>query len=71
MLRKNFLKEKLESGKVVLGTWSIIPSTIVIDIIASANLDFIIIDSEHAPTSFETAQNMVITCESRSVDRYS
>ncbi len=67
MLRKNFLKEKLESGKVVLGTWSIIPSTIVIDIIASANLDFIIIDSEHAPTSFETAQNMVITCESRSV----
>ncbi len=67
MLRKNFLKEKLEAGKTVIGTWAIIPSTITIDIIASTGLDFIIIDAEHGPISFETAQEMAITCESREV----
>lgn len=67
MLRKNFLKEKLALGQVVIGTWSIVPSVVVTDIIASTGLDFIIIDSEHGPINFETAQNMVITCESRNV----
>lgn len=67
MLRTNFLKQKLESGKSVLGTWAIIPSTVTTDIIASSGLDFIIIDAEHGPISFETAQNMAMVCESRGV----
>lgn len=67
MLRRNFLKEKLKSGAAVIGTWSIIPSAVVADIIAGAGLDFIIIDSEHGPINFETAQNMVIACESHQV----
>jgi 4-hydroxy-2-oxoheptanedioate aldolase len=67
MLRKNFVKEKLKSGKNVLGTWSIIPSIIVSDIIASTGIDFIIIDSEHGPVTYEIAQNLVIACESRNV----
>ncbi|RNC86065.1 MAG: aldolase [Balneola sp.] len=67
MFRENFLKKKLEAGEFVLGTWAIIPSVITVDIMASAGLDFIIIDAEHGPISFETAQNMVIACESRGV----
>ena len=67
MLKKNFLKEKLSKGQTVIGTWSNVPSLIVTDIIASTGIDFIIIDSEHGPINFETAQNMVITCESRNV----
>ena len=67
MLRTNFLKEKLNSGKIVIGTWSVIPSIVVSDIIASSGMDFIIIDSEHGPITFETAQNMIIACESRGV----
>jgi 4-hydroxy-2-oxoheptanedioate aldolase len=67
MLRKNFLKEKLQRGDVVLGTWAIIPSAVTVDIISSAGLDFVIIDAEHGPISFETAQEMVISCESREV----
>ena len=67
MLRKNFIKEKLEMGRPVFGTWSVIPSTVTTDIAASAGLDFIIIDREHGPISFETAQNMVMVCESRGV----
>lgn len=67
MLRKNFLKEKLEKGNAVIGTWSVVPSVVVADIIASSGVDFIIIDSEHGPISFETAQNMAMACESRGV----
>lgn len=67
MLRKNFLKEKLASGKAVVGTWSVIPSAVTADIIAQAGVDFLVIDTEHGPAGFETAQNMVMACESRGV----
>ena len=67
MLKCNFLKKKLENGDPVLGTWSVIPSTITTDIIASCGLDFIIIDTEHGPISFEKAQEMAIACDSHSV----
>lgn len=63
MIRTNFLKEKLDLGQVVIGTWCIIPSAITVEIIAHSGVDFIIIDNEHGSISFETAQQMVIACE--------
>ena len=67
MLRTNFLKKKLEAGKSVIGTWSIIPSTVVADMLSNSGLDFIVIDSEHGSINFETAQNMIMAAESRGV----
>ena len=67
MMRKNFLREKLEAGKAVIGTWSVIPSAVTADIISAAGVDFVLIDMEHGPISFETAQEMIIACESRNV----
>lgn len=67
MLKENKLKNKLNDGEAVIGTWSVLPSAAVIDVIASTGIDFIVIDSEHGPISFETAQLMTITCESRGV----
>ncbi len=67
MIKKNFVKEKLQQGKAVLGTWAIVPSAVTTDIIASTGLDFVIIDSEHGPISFETAQTMAMVCESHGV----
>ena len=66
-MQKNFVKEKLEAGGAVIGTWAVIPSPVVTDIICSAGLDFVIIDAEHGPITFETAQEMAIACESRGV----
>lgn len=51
----------------MLGTWSIMASPIVADVIAGTGVDFIIIDAEHGPTTFETAQQMAIACESAGV----
>jgi len=67
MLNQNFVKEKLDSGQTVIGTWSIIPSPLVADILASSGLDFIIIDGEHGSINFETAQEMAMACSSRNV----
>jgi 4-hydroxy-2-oxoheptanedioate aldolase len=67
MLGRNYIKEKLMSKKPILGTWCIIPSPITADIISSCGLDFLIIDAEHGPISFETAQMMAIAAESRGV----
>jgi len=67
MLKKNFLKEKLENNLLTIGTWNIISSPIVIDVIASSELDFIVIDAEHGAASYETAQLMVGLCENYGV----
>jgi 4-hydroxy-2-oxoheptanedioate aldolase len=67
MLKTNFIKEKLHAGSPVLGTWITVPSVENIDIIGATDLDFVIIDREHGPISFETAQKMVIAAESNAV----
>lgn len=67
MLRTNYIKEVLESGEPVLGTWAVIPSPVTADVISAAGVDFIVIDGEHGPIGFETAQAMVMACESRGV----
>ena len=67
MLKKNFLKEKLENNQLTIGTWNIIDSTMVVDVIASSGIDFIVIDAEHGSISYETAQTMISVCESYNV----
>jgi len=46
-MKHNNCKEKLLSGEIVVGIWSIIPSTMVTEILSSTGLDFIILDMEH------------------------
>jgi len=67
MLKKNYLKEKLEKNEQTIGTWNIIDSTMVVDVIASSGVDFIVIDAEHGSISYETAQAMISICESYDV----
>jgi 4-hydroxy-2-oxoheptanedioate aldolase len=67
MLKKNYLKEKLDNNNLTIGTWNIINSPMVVDIIASSGIDFIVIDAEHGSISYETAQSMISICESYNV----
>ena len=68
MLKTNWLLEKLRnSSRPCIGTWITMPSPIVVDVICSTEPDFIVIDTEHAPMTFETAQLMAIACESHQV----
>jgi 4-hydroxy-2-oxoheptanedioate aldolase len=58
-MSKESLKARLKRGDVVLGPWCVMPSPQMIEIIAQAGFDYVIVDLEHGPASFETAQDMV------------
>lgn len=64
MRKINQLKRKLKKGKVVLGTWCILPSPSVVNVISASGLDFLVIDMEHGPINYETAEDMVRAVES-------
>lgn len=63
MRKNNLLKKRLSEGQPVIGTWSVLPSPGVAEVIAGAGFDFIIIDMEHGPSSFETAEDIIRACE--------
>jgi len=58
------LKDKLKKGELVIGTWCILPNPQVINVLAKSGLDFVLIDMEHGPSNFETAQSMIEAAES-------
>lgn len=57
------LKNKLYSGKTVIGTWCEIPSPEFINVLAKAGMDFVIIDMEHGATDYELAGKMVMAAQ--------
>ncbi len=57
------LKERLKSGKDVLGTWCLLPSEAVVNVIAKAGFDFTLIDMEHGAISPECSLRMVMAAE--------
>lgn len=64
MINTNYILNKLNAGKPIIGTWCNIPSVTTADIISSTGLDFLIIDREHGPIDFTLAQEMSIACNS-------
>ena len=60
---ENKLKEKLAAGKLVFGSWSMIPSPMVANVMAESGIDFLIADMEHGPISLETLENMIYATE--------
>jgi 4-hydroxy-2-oxoheptanedioate aldolase len=61
------LKDKLYKGDVCLGTWLFIPSQDIPEIVALAGLDFVVIDMEHSPISYETMRSMITGSEVRGI----
>lgn len=64
MLGNNILKEKLQSGKPVIGTWNTLGAPLVTEVIAHSGLDFQIIDLEHGPFALDQVHLHVSACES-------
>lgn len=57
------LKDKLEGGGEVLGSWAILPSPEAANVMIKAGLDFVLIDMEHGAADYVTAQRMVMAAE--------
>lgn len=67
MHKENKLKKKLKNKQEVIGTWSSLSSSNVIDVLGRTSLDFVVIDMEHGAMSNETVENMVRAAEANSI----
>jgi len=57
-MRKS-LKSRMLEGEAAFGTWCMLPSAFVVDVIARTGVDFVVIDLEHGTMSYETVEQMV------------
>lgn len=64
IVTENSLKMKLRGDKPVIGTWSIISSPIVVEILAMSGFDFLILDMEHGIYDQTALDSCIRACES-------
>ena len=63
MVRVNDIKRKLKNGEPVFGTFVKAPEPSVVEALAFAGFDFIIIDNEHTAMNMETITNLIRAAE--------
>jgi 4-hydroxy-2-oxoheptanedioate aldolase len=62
-MQTNWMKQKLNQGQIVLGPFCKLSEPAIYELAGLAKFDFVIIDMEHGPLTYETAQNLIRTCE--------
>ncbi|MCA1023839.1 HpcH/HpaI aldolase family protein [Halobacillus litoralis] len=63
MIKENFIKNKLEEGDSVIGTFVKMADSSSVEIMGMAGFDFIVIDSEHVGFNIETITHLIRTAE--------
>ena len=58
------LKSKIKNKELSIGSWISIPHSSVVEIMASAGFEWLVVDIEHTATSLETAMQMISTIQS-------
>jgi 4-hydroxy-2-oxoheptanedioate aldolase len=59
----NPVKAKLARGELVVGSFVFVPSAALTEIIGLIGFDFVVVDMEHGPVSYEAAEAMVRAAE--------
>lgn len=59
MVEHDGLKHAEQSSDQLIGTWAAIPHPSTTELLASVGYDFVVLDAEHTPMSYETMENMV------------
>jgi 2-dehydro-3-deoxyglucarate aldolase len=55
----SLLKHKLRLKKTTLGTWITIPHQSIIEILATAGFEWMVLDLEHSPMDYQQMQNLI------------
>lgn len=63
----NKLKEKITGGETVLGPFMKFTDPAAVEIAGLAGFDFVIIDMEHGPVTYERAQDLIRAAEVRNI----
>lgn len=59
------LRRAMAAGRELLGTFCVIPSAEVVELIALSGLDFVIIDMEHGPFGLESVRDALVAARAR------
>src|SRR5947208_10744721 len=54
-MRTNYVRQKLKRGEPSVGTWLTLPSVTAAGLMARTALDWLTVELEHTPVTFETA----------------
>lgn len=56
-MKQNFVRHKLKRGQPSIGTWLTLPDTTAARLMARTGFEWLTVELEHTPTTFETAAN--------------
>jgi len=57
------LKEKMQNGKIIFGSWITIGHPIIAEIMANSGFEWLTIDMEHSAITLDVAQNLIRTID--------
>jgi 2-keto-3-deoxy-L-rhamnonate aldolase RhmA len=66
-MKKNRMKEKLAAGEPVFGVSVMIPSPQIVEMIAAAGFDWVLLDCEHGTLTLESVELMAMAAEASGV----
>jgi 4-hydroxy-2-oxoheptanedioate aldolase len=66
-MRTNHVRAKLKRGEPSVGTWLILPDPMAAQLMSRVGFDWLTVELEHSPTSFETASRIFATVGSAGV----
>jgi 4-hydroxy-2-oxoheptanedioate aldolase len=66
-MRKNRMKEKLRAGEPVFGVSVMIPSPQVVEMVAAAGFDWVLLDCEHGTLTLESVELMAMAAEASGI----
>ena len=66
-MKKNAMKEKLRAGQPVFGVSVMIPSPQIVEMVAAAGFDWVLLDCEHGTLTLESVELMAMAAEASGV----
>ena len=66
-MKKNAMKEKLRAGQPVYGVSVMIPSPQIVEMVAAAGFDWVLLDCEHGTLTLESVELMAMAAEASGI----
>ncbi|HXV09916.1 MAG TPA: aldolase/citrate lyase family protein [Burkholderiales bacterium] len=66
-MKKNRMKEKLRAGEPVYGVSVMIPSPQIVEMVAAAGFDWVLLDCEHGTLTIESVELMAMAAEASGI----
>lgn len=66
-MKRNIMKEKLRAGEPVFGVSVMIPSPQIVEMVAAAGFDWVLLDCEHGTLTLESVELMAMAAEASGI----